>query len=288
MSRGENPVGVAALAWRRAAGARERARRSEDSAEAQELLAARATRAKMRDIHLSVATAHRRVAARHLSSARLQESFARRLAETARRRDPRPLFMTGVAEACGVRSAALTLVGHDHAQLAVAASDDTSRAAQELEFILEEGPVRDAMDRRGPVVATGPSMIETRWPGYGRELVGLGLEFVLAVPLEATHDQCLGALTLYESRPGPMGYGACAEVAEALTHTVLLGPDPEPELYGGTDHRDTVHQAAGAHSVRMGASVQDALAVIKARAFAEGVSTEAIAQRVLADSGELF
>lgn len=278
-------MGVAAVVWRRAANARERARRAEAAADAQEILAARGT--QRRDIHLSVAAAHRRIAARHLSSARLQEAFARRLTEEARRQNPRPLFMTGVAEACGARSAALTLVGQNRSQLAVAASDDSSRAAQELEFILEEGPVRDATDRRVPVSASGPSAIEARWPGYGPELVGLGLKCVLAVPLEAS-GLCLGALTLYEPRPRQMGQAVCAEVAEALTHTVLLGPDPEPELYGGTDHRDTVHQAAGAHSVRMGGSVEDALSVIKARAFAEGLSTDVIAQRVLADSGELY
>ncbi|MEU7578662.1 GAF domain-containing protein [Streptomyces sp. NPDC041068] len=282
MNRGENPVGVAAVAWRRAAGARERARRAEEAAENQELIAARSGR----EIHLAMADSHRRVAARHLSSARLQEAYARRLTEWSRRQDPRPLFMAGVAEACRARSAALTLVGQDRSQLAVAASDDMSRAAQELEFILEEGPVRDATDRRGPVRAVGPSAIEERWPGYGPELVGLGLTCVLAVPLEAM-SLCLGALTLYEPRQS-MGYALCAEVAEALTHTVLLGPDPDPELYGDTDHRDVVHQAAGAHSVRTGVSVQDALSLIKARAFAEGLSTDVIARRVLAGSGELI
>lgn len=282
MSQGENPASVAAAAWRRAAGARERARRADAAADAQELLAARSGR----DVHLRIAATHRRIAAVHLSTAELQEVYARRMTAWSRWLDPRPLFMTGVAEACDADSAALTLVGQNHAQLAVAASDDASRAAQEFEFILEEGPAWDAAECRGPVVAADPATIERRWPGYGPELTGLGLTGVVAVPLEVT-GRCIGALTLYDPRPGPAGYRTCADIAQALTQTVLLGPDPDPELYGGTDHWDTVHQAAGAHSVRSGLPVADALALIKGRAFTLGLSTEAVALRVLANSGEL-
>ncbi|GAA2240302.1 hypothetical protein GCM10010145_02440 [Streptomyces ruber] len=282
MSQGENPTSVAAVAWRRAAGARERARRADEAADTQESLAARSGR----DVHLRIAATQRRIAAVHLSSAELQEAYARRMAAWSRRQDPRPLFMTGVAEACGAHSAALTLVGRNRAQLAVAASDDASRAAQEFEFILEEGPVRDATECGDAVFATGPRAIERRWPGYGPELTGLGLTGVIAVPLEVT-GLCIGALTLYDPEPGAKGYRTCGDIAEALTQTVLLGPDPDPELYGGTDHRDSVHQAAGAHSVRSGLPVDDALALIKGRAFTLGLSTEAVALRVLADSGEL-
>ncbi|MFG3253659.1 ANTAR domain-containing protein [Streptomyces sp. NPDC048172] len=283
MSRGDNPVSTAAVAWRRAALARDRARRAQASADAQEMLAARSGR----DIHLRVAASHRRMAARQIASARLQEAYARRVAEWSLSRDPRPLFMTGVAESCGARSAALTLVGRDRTQLAVAASDEASRAAQELEFILGEGPARDILDSEGPISATGRSAIETRWPGYGPELTDLGLTGVVAVPLSATGG-CFGALTLYEPGPGPVDSVRCAEVAEALTDTVLLGPDPDPELYGGTDHRDTVHQAAGVHSGRTGCSVEDALALIKARAFSDGVSTAVIARRILDRTGDVL
>ncbi len=282
MSQGENPAGVAAVAWSRAAKARDRARRADEAADAQEALAARSGR----DIHLRLAATHRRIASVHLSSALLQEAYARRMAAWSRWSDPRPLFMTGVAEACGADSAALTLVGQDRAQLAVAASDDVSRSAQDFEFILEEGPVRDATEGHALVFAAGPAAIESRWPGYGPELTGLGLTGVIAVPLEVT-GLCIGALALYDPEPAPRGYRTCADVAEALTQTILLGPDPDPELYGGTDHRDTVHQAAGAHSVRTGLPVDDALALIKGRAFTLGLSTEAVALRVLANFGEL-
>ncbi|MEK8172194.1 ANTAR domain-containing protein [Streptomyces sp. M19] len=66
---------------------------------------------------------------------------------------------------------------------------------------------------------------------------------------------------------------------------MFLGPDADPELYGGTDHRDAVHQAAGMLSVQANCSVGDALAIIRARAFAEEVSTDAIAGQVM--RGEL-
>ncbi|HEY8981765.1 MAG TPA: GAF and ANTAR domain-containing protein [Streptomyces sp.] len=269
---------LAATARDRAARALERARQAEAAAERHERLAEETGRA----LYAQIASAHRRAAACHRSSAALQESFARRAAQWAGR-GTRPRFMAGVAEACGSDSAALTLVGSGHDQLAVAVSDEKSRTAQDLEYSLGEGPSRDAAAGRR-VFAAGP-VIETRWPVYGPALIALGVTSVAAVPLR-TPDDCIGALAVFDPRPGLAATARLADVAEALTRTVLLGPDADPGLYGGTDLRATVHQAAGMLSERIGCGVDDALALIKARAFTEDVSTEVIAHRILRGAPE--
>ncbi|MCH5677169.1 hypothetical protein [Streptomyces gilvus] len=62
--------------------------------------------------------------------------------------------MTGVAEACRTGSAAVSLVGADSPDdLTVAASDESARAAQELEFLGGAGPARDTAAEVRPVTA---------------------------------------------------------------------------------------------------------------------------------------
>ncbi|MDJ1134888.1 GAF domain-containing protein [Streptomyces iconiensis] len=263
-------------AWERAARARERARRALSKAAGYDLLAASSGSYGCAE----VASVHRRTAECHLSSARLQETYARHAARwsAAGSGGPRPLFMGGVAEACGAESAALALVGADQSQLAFATSDPCAERAQELEFVLDEGPGRDAALLRVPVSAGGDGLA-VRWPRYGPGLAGLGVGEVLAVPL-TTPGACLGALTILNRRPRGMVPRAVAGVAAALTHSVLLGPDADPGLYGEADHRDRVQLAAGMVSVQAGCAVADALALIKARAFADGLPTAVVALAV--------
>ncbi|MFG2497985.1 GAF and ANTAR domain-containing protein [Streptomyces sp. NPDC048441] len=281
--------GQADAAWQRAIRAGERAARETANAERHERLHGE----NGRDFHAAMAQRHRAVADRHLTTARLQESYARRVTEWAAghggsrqaqaQGEHRPLFMASVAEACGARSAALTLIGEDLSQLAVAASDQSSRGAQDLEYVLTAGPGRDAAHGRRAVYASGAAL-ERRWPGYGSGLAALGLRAVAALPLKVPAG-CIGALTIFDPPPALARAGTIREVADALAEGVLIGPDGDPDLYGGTDLRVVVHQAAGALSEQAGSSVSDALALIQARAFALGESLESVARRVL--SGEL-
>ncbi|WP_405586654.1 GAF and ANTAR domain-containing protein [Streptomyces sp. NBC_01092] len=271
----EDDLGLAAVARRRAALARERADRAEAAAERHELLAAKPGR----EIHAHIARTHRRTAACHRDSARLQESFAHRATAWDGGQGTRPRFMTVVAEACGTGSAAITLLDSGRNQLAVAVSDDRSRAAQDLEYVLGEGPGQDAAAQRRPVHVAGREIVE-RWPGYGPSLTSLGVATVAAVPLQA-EDDCIGALTVFDARPATAKPARLTEVAEALTRIVLLGPDADPDLYGGTDLRATVHQAAGILSAGIGCSVADALALIKARAFTEDAPIETVARKIV-------
>ncbi|MGH4032149.1 GAF and ANTAR domain-containing protein [Actinomycetota bacterium Odt1-20B] len=236
--------------------------------------------------HTKLADRHRSIAHCHITASRLQYAYADGMVRWfSNREGRRPLFMSGVADACGTRSAALTLLGADLTQLAVAASDVRSGEAQDLEYVLGEGPSVDAV-RSGTRVSASGTAIERRWPSYGGGLSELGIGSVIALPLTVS-SSCIGALTLFDppSRAAERGSGSFREVAEALAKSVLIGPEADPDLYGNTDHRASVHQAAGVLSVRVGCTVADALDLIKARAFSEGKPSEEIARRVL--SGEL-
>ncbi|WP_037576846.1 hypothetical protein [Phaeacidiphilus oryzae] len=268
----------AELAQLRAARARQRAARAAAAAERQERQAERTGQA----IFARSAELLRSTARVQATSAELQEAYARRLLEDARRGGAESNFMTGVAEACGAPRAALTLVGGDGTQVAVAASDVPGRRAQELEFVLGEGPVTEAVAGRSVITAAERELVE-RWPAAGPELLRLGIGVVQAVPLAgSTAGSCLGVLAVFGAGPGlPAPPDRVRDCAEGLLREVLLGTDADPELYGGIDHRDVVHQAAGMLSARLGRPTLDVLAMIKARAWTESSTTSAIARQIV-------
>lgn len=281
MNEGEREAAksLATTALRRASQARERAARARSLAERYEHLAAGHVHTAL---YARTAGVHRRTEACHESSAQLQESYARRLADGADEADGRRashLFMSGVAEACEADSVALTIVDSDHRQLAVASSDSFARRAQELEFLLDEGPARDAAVQRRTVVATGPQ-ISARWPGYGPAAAALHINEVVAAPLRTT-SACLGALSVFAPRPGRVRAEQFAGVVEALMQIMCLDPDADPDLYGGLNHLATVQQAVGILSVQARCHVNDALSLIKARAFTDDLPIESVAEGIV-------
>ncbi|WP_199549959.1 GAF and ANTAR domain-containing protein [Streptomyces sp. N35] len=272
---------LAALARRRAESARLRGENADKIADRYERLVA--LTGDQEAAHL--AALHHSSAQRHYASAALQETYARRVLNWQRQGGDRPRFMTGVAEACGTPSAALSLHAADHGQLAVAASDEASRTAQDLEFLLGEGPTWEAVATAAPVSACGAEL-SWRWPGYGPQLALVGLQTVSVIPISAQGGS-LGALAVFGTRAEPLDSSALAPVADALTCSLLdagagVGDD---DLYGGIDHRAVVHQATGIVAVRLGCSVEDALSLIKARAFAEDGPLDTLARRIV--QGEL-
>lgn len=264
MESGAGSPTQAALVWQRAATARQRADRARKLVRRYEALADKTHDA----LYLRLADLHRTTAARQKVAAELLEAHARRTGAWARDGGPQPLFMTGVAEACGTPSVAVTLVDGERNQIAVASSDPHSNTAQDLEFVLGEGPARDAVHGRCPVEAADTGL-STRWPGYGPALRSLGIAQVVAVPLQVP-GECIGALAVFDPRPGTTTTTQVTEVADALTRSVLIGQDAVPGLFGDVDYRAVVHQAAGMVAVQLHCQVGDALELVKARAFADG------------------
>ncbi|MET8471090.1 ANTAR domain-containing protein [Streptomyces sp. NPDC006422] len=254
----------AAAAWQRSVSAQERADREFRLAERYEDLAAYSGD----DTHVRLAALHRSTATRHQIAAQLLAGHARRASDSVRSGGLSPLFMTGVAEACGFDSVAVTLVDSQRNQLATASSDQPARAAQDLEYVLGEGPAHDSVRDLAPVTAAGADVGE-RWPGFGPAFEELGFGQVVAVPLR-TAEACIGALAVFTPVSETASTPIVSNVAAALTRTVFLGQDAVLDLFGDVDHRAEVHQAAGMVAVQLGCRVVDALELVKARSFADG------------------
>ncbi|MFC9434655.1 GAF and ANTAR domain-containing protein [Nocardia sp. NPDC057030] len=242
-----------------------------------------------------MAELHRSIESRHLACARLHRLHALRLRrwyfgdQTALR----PVFMTAVAQDLGMDSAAVTLFGQTGEELLVAASDVTARAAHDLEQLIGEGPARDALDGKEFVTAGSPGMA-ARWPQYGPALSELGVRSVVAVPLHSS--RVLGSLCVFTGNggvhtdTGP----ATEEMGDTLANTVLLASygatddgAPHGTLFDDADYFGAVHQAVGMVAVQCGCGVDTALAMLRARAFADSLDIAEIARRVLQDGYQL-
>ncbi len=248
--------------------------------------------ASLRPLLVRMAALHRRLEARHLESARMQKLYAWRLGHWSFRCDPtaaRPTFVGVVASAIGRRSASVTLLGRDGMESLVAASDATARLAHDVEFVMGEGPAHDVAATTRPVRVDASALIQ-RWPRYGPVVADYGVGSVLSFPLRREPGGCLGALSVYD--PTPAGAGdvqtASIRVADALTHTVLNVPDaiaddqvPAVPMFDEADFLTTVHQAAGIVSANLDCAMSDAVAMLRARSFADGLPIESLARRVI-------
>ncbi|MFI6044663.1 GAF domain-containing protein [Nocardia sp. NPDC051321] len=249
----------------------------------------------MRPFRQRMAELHRRIEGRHLACARLHRLHALRLQRWSigDQATLRPVFMAAVAQHLGVDCAAITLFGHLGEELLVAASDGTARAAHDLELLIGEGPARDIVGGREFVTAAG-SELATRWPQYGPALTELGVRSVVAVPLHSS--RLLGALCVFTSSMGlrTETTPAAETVADALANTVLLaaagtdgGGAPQGTLFEDADYFAVVHQAVGMVAVQCGCDLDAALALLRARAFADGSAISEIGRRVLEDGYQL-
>lgn len=239
-----------------------------------------------------MAELHRRLEARHLETARLQELYASRLDRWTSRGDSAsawPTFIDAVAAAVGTNSAGVCLVGGDGGESLVATSDHVARLAHDVEFVIGEGPVHDVKARM-PTVRVNGSDMRQRWPRYGPVVARHGVGSLISLPLRQEPGGRLGALIVYDTAPVLAAEIAASSVrvADALTHTVLNVPGavsddeiPALSMFDEADFIATVHQAAGIVSATLACQTSDAVALLRARAFADGLPVETLAKRVI-------
>jgi hypothetical protein len=173
----------------------------------------------------------------------------------------------------------------------VAASDGGALQLEELQFTLGQGPCVDASRTGRPVLAPDLAGTSPRtWPQFGAGADAAGLRAVFAFPLQVGGIR-LGVLDLYRDTAGELSREELADAlsfADAATQLLLdlQAQDtargmPPPHALAVLDDRAEVHQATGVVSVRAGVSLAPALALLRARAYAEGRPIGDLARDVL-------
>ncbi|QXV61041.1 hypothetical protein CVV72_31300 [Amycolatopsis sp. TNS106] len=131
----------------------------------------------------------------------------------------------------------------------------------------------------------------SRWPQFGPAVREVGVRAVISARLSVAGAP-MGTLTAYRSEPEPgIEIARSLEsLAEVLTTTALNpevrldGEDglPVHPLFGDIDLRVVVHQATGVVMAGRDCTASDALALIRAHAFARDLSVTELAQAIVA------
>lgn len=171
----------------------------------------------------------------------------------------------------------------------VAASDPVSRRLDDLQFTLGEGPCFDAYALRRPVLE--PDLFghgSSRWPGYAAAAQVEGVRAVFAFPLQIGTARA-GAMDVYRHEPGSLSPAA---LRQALTFAdvamrLLLDSQSAPRSGAGADlddalaYRLEVYQAQGMVMVDLGVSLDEAMARVRAHAYAHERSLTDVARDVV-------
>ena len=184
----------------------------------------------------------------------------------------------------------------------VASSGPVAARLAELHLDLGEGPALDAYRRGHPVVVPDLQRepVTRRWPIFADAAVGMGVAALAALPLRIGVIS-LGAMLLHRDDPGGLSATELAQalrLADAAAYAVLdasaeaetddesggVDVDIYLEQLGGATQLvgAEVHQASGMVMVQLGIPIVDALARLRAHAFAEGRSVSEVARDVVA------
>lgn len=189
-----------------------------------------------------------------------------------------------------IDGAAISLLTASSARETLCATDATAELLEDLQFSLGEGACVEAAASGRPVlVADLHHLTEaSRWPIFATAVVeqsGIGALF--AVPLQWGTIN-LGVLDLYRNAPGALSDAQLRDAMSAADMAALmfLGVRTDPGDGTWLDHslhgRAEIHQATGMVLVQLGGSAQDALARMRAYAFAEQRSLRDVAHDVVA------
>ena len=173
----------------------------------------------------------------------------------------------------------------------ISASTDVARRLEEAQFGVGEGPTRDAFAGRRPVLVSNlQDEGHLRWPGWVPMALHAGVCAAYALPLHVGAT-IFGALTLYVG-DGPGLTGRRLETAFVFAEVateLLLGQGAAtpgaglfPDLEAALDTHAHVYQAQGMVMVDLGITLPEALARMRAHAWATGQDLTALAGEIVA------
>ena len=172
------------------------------------------------------------------------------------------------------------------------ASSDAVARAERLQVTLGEGPCLSAVHEPGPLVADR-STVQSRWPVFHSELVRqTPFRSVASLPLRLPDGRALGAVDLYSCDESgaafalipPAGMDVADRMAAFLLATSAWWSERDAggsgDLAVAADRRLNVWVAVGMVMSHRAMTNVDALALLRAYAFAHGLSLDDVAEQV--------
>lgn len=184
----------------------------------------------------------------------------------------------------GAEGGAITVAYTSEDRVTLCATDEPAERLEDLQDVLAQGPGPTAyLTGRQTQAALGTGGDE-RWPEFDRiASEAFGRMDVRAIPMRP-HLAVLGVLTCHlpENAGRTFNESAAQFLADAVAVALLQDPaaytmDPE----GPWASRAKIHQATGMVVAQLGLRTADALALLRAHAFAHDVSLEQVAVSVV-------
>jgi hypothetical protein len=191
-----------------------------------------------------------------------------------------------------VDGAAISLLTGSAARQTLAVTDATAQLLEDLQFTLNEGACMEAAGAGRPVLV--PDLLHgsevARWPMFAAAVLERSpVRALFALPLQWGAVN-LGVLDMYRVAPGGLSDAQLRDAVSAadVAALMMLGLRTESDA-GDVDwldhavaHRAEVHQATGMVSVQMDVDVLEALALMRAHAFAHNQLLIDVARDVVA------
>ena len=204
-----------------------------------------------------------------------------------------------LCEACvmlfDIDAAAISLVFDGAAGGTLGSSSRPARVYDELQFTLGEGPCRDSVSHRIPILVSDLADLENRrWPAYGPAMLDHQIRGIFAIPVVLAGEY-VGALDLFRAQPGKLephdlaGAVAAAELASvplldlmsADLHAAVSEPGSDAWAELNTLSRAEVSQATGMLVAQLGVDPAEALVRLRAHAYATGRSATDVARDII-------
>ncbi|WP_028050058.1 GAF and ANTAR domain-containing protein [Cellulomonas sp. URHD0024] len=182
----------------------------------------------------------------------------------------------------GADGGAITLASTRPERLTLDTSDDTSARLEDLQDVLGEGPGQDAYRQGRAVVAHVDGSLEGPFPMFV-ELAGdiAGPVTVWAIPMHPV-GATIGVITLYRAG-GDLRYSLedAQFLADAVGAALLDDSTDRDDRFSAWADRARVHQAVGMTIAQLAIGPDDAMAILRAHAYAEGKTLDVIATDVV-------
>jgi hypothetical protein len=186
----------------------------------------------------------------------------------------------------GADGAWITVQDGSNQRLPLSQTNHVATVLEDLQDLVGQGPCLDAYRHETPMVMTVRDQPDARWPEFSRAAWhNVGALTVHAFPMRPGGD-LFGVMAVYlVHADGPAESDETAQfLADAIGAALLR--DPIPQVGSGQDDgmwsaRAEVHQATGMVIVQLHIPADDALAILRAHAYAHDTTLADIAHQVI-------
>jgi len=176
------------------------------------------------------------------------------------------------------------VLGRHPQRMLMCATDEDAMRLERMHEVLGEGPGTDAYRSGDPVTRTLNSRGAGPWPMFTTAAFDIfGPVTILAVPMRAT-TSVVGVLTLYQrgEHPANEELTAAQVLADAVAAALLKESESQDlTAWGPWAERARIDQATGIVIAQLGIGPEDALALLRAHAYADDTTVDAIASEVV-------